>query len=99
MSILKEIKALKTCPHAEHDVKLGKDAEGNRICTTCNNKVIKKFDVKLAIILFFICFVIFLVVLVTLAALTTGRAPRMPAILALSTVAACFGAFRYKKPT
>jgi hypothetical protein len=97
MKLLKEIKALKTCPHAEHDVKLGKDAEGNNICTTCNNKVSKQLDLKLAVILFFVSFVLFFVVFVTLAALTKSAAPSWAMILGFSAVSAYFGANRFIK--
>jgi hypothetical protein len=97
MQLIKEIKALKTCPYAEHDIKPGKDAEGNQICTTCNNKVTKKLDVKLAVILFFVSFIVFLVVFVALAALTKSAAPRMAMILAFSAVSAYFGANRFIK--
>jgi hypothetical protein len=97
MSILNEIKTLKICPHAEHNVKLGKDAEGNQICTTCSNKVTKKLDVKLAIILFFASLVLFFVVFVTLAALTKSAAPSWAMILGLSALSAYFGANRFIK--
>jgi protein-S-isoprenylcysteine O-methyltransferase Ste14 len=97
MQLLKEIKALKTCPYAGHDVKLGKDAQGNQICTTCNNKVAKELDVKLAVILFFASLVLFFVVFVTLAALTKSAAPSWAMILGLSAVSAYFGANRFVK--
>lgn len=97
MQLLKEIKALKTCPYAEHDVKLGKDAEGHQICTNCNNKVIKKLDVKLAVILFFASLVLFFIVFVTLAALTKSAAPSWAMILGLSAISAYFGSNKFIK--
>jgi uncharacterized membrane protein YbhN (UPF0104 family) len=101
MSTLKEIKFLKTCPHAEHSLKLGKDAQGQAICTVCNNKLVKQFDFKKAVIIFLLTafsIVMFFLILYLITKQQTPI-PRIPMILAISAVSAYFGGIRFIKST
>jgi hypothetical protein len=99
MQLLKELKFLKTCPHDQHNLKLGKNAEGQVICAVCNNKLIKQLDFKIAAIIFLLTAFSIVALFLILYLLTNQRTPipRIPMVLAISTVSAYFGGIRFIK--